>query len=76
LLKTLRTWSLKTRAQIGVNRRQGFTGKEIILLTRIVIRKEGFTYWTRPITMTTSFGQADLCNFFVVSELEEAAIPG
>jgi hypothetical protein len=25
--------------------------------------------------MTTSFGRADLCNFFVVSELEEAAIP-
>ena len=28
------------------------------------------------VAMTTSFGQADLCNFFVVSELEEAAIPG
>jgi transglutaminase-like putative cysteine protease len=28
------------------------------------------------VAMTTSFGQADLCNFFVVSELEEAVIPG
>jgi transglutaminase-like putative cysteine protease len=28
------------------------------------------------VAMTTSFGQADLCNFFVVSEVEEAAIPG
>ncbi len=28
------------------------------------------------VAMTTSFGQADLCNFFVVSEVEEAAVPG
>jgi transglutaminase-like putative cysteine protease len=28
------------------------------------------------VAMTTSFGQADLYNFFVVSEVEEAAIPG
>ncbi|MGA2726929.1 MAG: transglutaminase family protein [Terracidiphilus sp.] len=28
------------------------------------------------VAMTTSFGQADLCRFFVVSEVEEAAIPG
>ena len=27
------------------------------------------------VAMTTSFGQADLCNFFVVSEVEEAAVP-
>jgi len=28
------------------------------------------------VAMTTSFGQADLCSFFVVSEVEEAAFPG
>jgi transglutaminase-like putative cysteine protease len=28
------------------------------------------------VAMTTSFGRADLYNFFVVSEVEEAAIPG
>jgi transglutaminase-like putative cysteine protease len=28
------------------------------------------------VAMTTSFGQADLCSFFVVSEVEEAAVPG
>jgi transglutaminase-like putative cysteine protease len=28
------------------------------------------------VAITTSFGQADLCNFFVVSEIEEAAVPG
>jgi transglutaminase-like putative cysteine protease len=28
------------------------------------------------VAMTTSFGQADLCNFFIVSDLEEATIPG
>jgi hypothetical protein len=28
------------------------------------------------VAMTTSFGQADLWSFLVVSEVEEAAIPG
>jgi transglutaminase-like putative cysteine protease len=28
------------------------------------------------VAMTTSFGRADLWSFFVVSELEEAAVPG